>query len=318
MHGFVGSCIAEARESLGDKPMCRQVWLLAAAALVTVWTLPTAAAAQDGAGAGSVEIATGVQVQNREDELGDLRRYVSETTTSTTLADGRAHERSNRQAFELGTMAVTARGLLLRFTLREAQARDPEQPYLDALLKGWVDISLEVMTNRSGAPERIVNWPRAREAYSEALTRLAPEHSEIATGVVAALDGMEDGPRAAAVLADLVLLASAQPRQPVREGRVDVAPETLTASSGASMVVTRFAELGSIDADACTAVYESGTTIAAGADATTTETLRATLSTWDGWVVGLQQASETTAPAGRVTKTVTIRRDPPGCGAPQS
>lgn len=303
----------------GTSWMRRQAGRFATGALIAALALAPAAEAQDpAAGAGSVEIATGVQVQNREDELGDLRRYVSETTTSTTLVDGRAHERSNRQAFELSTMAVTARGLLLRFTLREAQARDPEQPYLDALLKGWVDIPLEVMTNRSGAPERIVNWPRAREAYSAALARLAPEHGEIASGVVAALDGMEDGPRAAAVLADLVLLAAAQPRQPVREGRVEVAPETLTASSGASMVVTRFAEFGSVEADACTAVYQSGTTMAAGADASTAEALRATLSTWDGWVIGLEQTSETTAPAGRMMKTVTIRRDPPGCGAPQS
>lgn len=296
--------------------MYRQAWILAAGALVLVCGLPLSAAAQDLATeTASVEIATGVQVQNREDELGDLRRYVSETTTSTTLADGRAQERSNRQAFELGTMAVTARGLLLRFTLREAEARDLEQPYLDALLKGWIDIPLEIITDRSGSPERIVNWPRAREAYSAALARLAPEQGEIASGVVAALDGMEDAPRAAAVVADLVLLAAAQPRQPVREGRVDVAPETLTASSGASIVVTRFAEFASVDADACTAEYQTGTTMAAGADASTTEALRATVSTWDGWVVELEQTSETTAPSGRMTKTVTVRRDPPGCGA---
>ena len=294
--------------------MYRQARLWAAAAALGVGAvLPGKVFGQEPAASPQVEVATGVQVQTREDEIDDLRRYVSETTTSITLTDGRAHERFNRQEFELETMAVTARGLLLKFTLREAEARDPEQPYLEALLKAWIDIPLEVLTNRSGAPERIVNWPRARDAYSSALARLGSEHAEAVGGVVAALDAMEEGPRAAAVLADLVLLASAQPREPVREGRVDVPPETVPVTPDSSVTVTRFAEFGSRDASACTAEYQSGTTVAAAAEASTSERVRATLSTYDGWVVDLEQTAETTSPAGRLSKTVTIRRDAPGC-----
>lgn len=260
------------------------------------------------------EVVLGVQAQTREDEIDDLRRYVSETTT-TTLSDGASHLRRNRQEFDLQTIAVTANGLLLRFTLRASEAQDVEQPWLGALIGAWKDVPLDVATTRSGAPERIVNWSRARDAYAEALARLAPDDAEVAAGVVNALNAMEEGPRAAAVVADLLLLSSAQPRGMVREGRVEVPAANVAASPDASVAVTRFAEFQLGDASACTAQFSSGTTMTAAAqNAANTETLQATLSTYDGWVVDLEQTSETVAPAGRMLKVVTIRRDAPGCG----
>lgn len=261
------------------------------------------------------EVVVGVEAQTREDEIDDLRRYVSETATTTTLSDGGSHLRRNRQEFELQTIAVTANGLLVRFTLRDSEAEDVEQPYLGALIGAWKDVPLDVATTRAGAPERIVNWPRARDAYVEALRRLAPNDAEVAAGVVNALNAMEEGPRAAAVVADLLLLSSAQPRGMVREGRVEVPATSVATSPNASVAVTRFAEFRLGDASACTAQFSSGTTMTAAAqNATNTEALRATLSTYDGWVVDLEQTSETIAPAGRMLKVVTLRRDAPGCG----
>lgn len=272
-------------------------------------------AAQTPAAQTQAEVVVGVEAQTREDEIDDLRRYVSETTTTTTLSDGRAHLRRNRQQFDLETIAVTANGLLLRFTLREAEAEDVEQPWLGALIGAWKDVPLEVAASRAGAPERIINWPRARDAYVEALARLAPNDVEATTGVVNALDAMEEGPRAAAVVADLLLLSSAQPRGMVREGRVEVPATNVATSPDASVAVTRFAEFRLGDASACTAQFSSGTTMTASAqNATNTEALQATLSTYDGWVIALEQTSETVAPAGRMLKVVTIRRDAPGCG----
>ncbi|MGH6979338.1 MAG: hypothetical protein ACRED4_08625 [Brevundimonas sp.] len=260
------------------------------------------------------EVLVGVEAQTREDEIDDLRRYVSETTTTTTLADGRSHERHNRQQFDLQTIAVTANGLLIRFTLREAEAQDVEQPWLGSLIGAWKDVPLEVATNRAGTPQRIVNWPRARDAYTEALARLAPDYTEETTGVVNALNAMEEGPRASAVVADLLLLSTAQPRGPVREGRIEAPVETVALSPSASVAVTRFAEFRQGDATACIAQFSSGTTMtAASRNASNTEALQSPLSTYDGWVIDLEQTSETIAPAGRMLKVVTLRRDAPGC-----
>jgi len=272
-----------------------------------------AAATQARPGQTSAEVVVGVPAQTREDEIDDLRRYVSETTTTTTLSDGAIHLRRNRQQFDLQTIAVTANGLLLRFILRDSEAEDVEQPYLGALIGAWKDIPLEVATTRSGAPERIVNWPRARDAYVEALARLAPNDAEVAAGVVNAFNGMEEGPRAAAVVADLLLLSSAQPRGMVREGRIEVPATSVAANPNVS--VSRFAEFRQDHGSTCTARFSSGTTMTASSQPiSTTESLQSTLSTYDGWVVSLEQTSETTAPAGRMQKVVTITRDAPGCG----
>ena len=261
------------------------------------------------------EVVIGVASQTREDEIDDLRRYVSETTTTTTLADGRSHVRHNRQQFDLQTIAVTTNGLLVRFTLRESEAQDVEQPYLGALIGAWKDVPLEVATTRAGSPERIVNWPRARDAYVAALARMAPDDVEVTEGFVNALNAMEEGPRAAAVVADLLLLSSAQPRGMVREGRVEAPATAASVSNGPGVSVARFAEFRLGDAATCTAQFQSGTTMAAASqNITNTEALQSTLSIYDGWVVDLEQTSETIAPAGRMLKVVTLRRDAPGCG----
>lgn len=296
--------------------MCRQTQSWLAIALAAGLALPSASFGQEVPPTEpQVQVSGGVESQTREDEIDDLRRYVSETTTTTTMADGRSHVRYNKQQFDLETMAVTANGLLVRFTLRQAEARDVEQPFLGALLEGWVGIPIEVETTRGGAPKRIINWTRARDAYAAALGRLAPDHVEATTGVVNALNAMEEGPRAAAVVADLLLLSAAQPRGPVREGRVEAPVETVPVSPEASVAVTRFAEFGSRDEAACTAKFQSGITMtASAATMSTIETLASTLSTYDGWVVDLEQKASTTAPAGRAEKVVTLRRDAPGCG----
>jgi hypothetical protein len=296
--------------------MSKQTQSWAAIAFIVGLSLPAAARAQTAPAAGpQVQVSGGVAPQTREDEIDDLRRYTSETTTTTTLADGRVHERYNRQQFDLETMAVTANGLLIRFTLRQAEARDAEQPFLGALLEGWVGVPVEVETTLAGGPRRIVNWVKARDAYAAALARLAPDNAEVTTNIVNALNAMEEGPRAAVVVADLALLASSQPRGPVREGRVDVPPETVAVSPERTVTVTRFADFGSVEPATCTARFQAGTTMAAtAADIANSETMNAKLSTWDGWVIDLEQRTESRAPAGRAEKVVTIRRAAPGCG----
>jgi hypothetical protein len=286
--------------------------LSATAAALLLGTAPAAMAAQDAASAPEA-----ISVHLRPDAVGDRRVYESRTTLEVREGPS-AGTQTNRQVFELETREVRPDGLVLRYTIREASLEDSRVPDLESFLKAWTGVPIEFEAGSAGEPGRILNWPAARQAYSQAL---------VAQGVAAParqsalsdLDDLGEGGRTAQILGDVALLAAMQPRTPIFAGRfVPPAPAATDVAAGAP-TVSRVLEISTPGSARCLVDLLQSTEVAAPAtqagEATrTTIRITASVAVEDGWVSVLARSLDSASGQNVARETVTITRDPqPEC-----
>lgn len=161
-----------------------------------------------------------VQTRTRADAVGDVYRYRSETRYAEKSRDDIAAQ-VNTQVFELQVLGVSAEGLKLRYTLKEATVSDTSGPAMKAPLLAIVGAPLEFRMDPQGMLTRLDNWEAFKSQVLAALDKALPAGDQVRNMVH---QRMDQNPTEAAqdmALSDVTTLRGVEVRGPVALGKVN-------------------------------------------------------------------------------------------------
>jgi hypothetical protein len=247
-----------------------------------------------------------VQTRTRADAVGDVYRYRSETRYAEKTRDDMVAQ-VNTQVFELEVLGVSAEGLRLRYTLREASVTDTSGPAMSAPLKATVGIPLEFRVDRAGMLTGLDNWPAFRQRLLANIDGALPAGDEVRNIVHQRMDQNPTDEAQDMVLSDVALLRGVELRGPVTPGKV-ASLDTRRRPPANVMTETTVKTPGCV-------LHINRVTTGATAAASQTTTADADVSVKDGRVIALTQNRTERAGASVVDERLKITRlsAAPGC-----
>jgi hypothetical protein len=262
-------------------------------ALVVLAALAAAAPAAKGPASGPV------QTRTRPDAVGDVYRYRSETRYAEKSRDDMAAQ-VNTQVFELEVLGVSAEGLRLRYTLKEANVTDTSGPAMKAPLLATVGIPLEFRVDRAGLLTGLDNWPAFHDRLLANIDKALPAGDEVRNIVHQRMDQSPTDAAQDMVLGDLALLRGVELHGPVTPGRV-ASLDTRRRPPANVMTETTFKTPGCV-------VHINRVTTGTTAGASQKTTTDADVSVKDGRIIVLSQNRTERAGASVVDERLKITR----------
>ncbi len=245
-----------------------------------------------------------VQIRTRTDKVGDVYRFRSETSFSQRDSQGEQTQ-TNRQLFELQVLGVTADGLRLRYTLRQAELKDSGGASMSAALDAAVGGSLDFRVGPDGLPVALENWPAYKSRLLTRVDAALKPQDPVRAIIHERLNQSPMNAAAEMVLGDVRLMAMMELR-----GRVSLGISDL---GGAPPLAKATLQVSVAKPDCSAAVRRETTrTVSNTSQAAVTE---AELSVSDGRTLSLNERRVTRAPGGAQTEEIAIQRmsPAPGC-----
>lgn len=240
-----------------------------------------------------------VEVRTRADVVGDVYRYRSEAKYAETNSDGSATQ-ANTQVFDVEVLGVTADGLRLRYTLREAQLTDTSGPSMETALKALIGVPLDFQLRADGALVGLQNWPEFKDRVLAAVDAALPAQDPIRNTYHQRFGQQPMYAAQDMVLGDVRLLAIMEPKGAVPVGMSEVTDDRRT-PPGRALSDVKEVKPG------CT-VRVARVAVGGNTGIRQDFTTDATLSVQDGRVISLTQKRVERAGAATIDESVTIRR----------
>lgn len=270
-------------------------------------------------GVAPVSAASTIDLQARPDAPGDRYSFVSELLKEVSGAP--AATQTNRVAFDLEVISVADDRRTLRYTVRSIAVKDASQPGVETFARAWTGIPITFEASPGYHPQRVLEWPRARDAFLAALASdpQAPAgFAEQLKTYYATQDDSGAGAVVTLLLGDVGVLAGMQlPEIPAARQALPDEAQTL---AGGAVVRKAWIAVDSVETARCEITFTRTTFHDAKAGKKALEldlNTQATLSSHDGWVLKLREREITTVDGRKVDKLLTITRqgEAPGCGA---
>ncbi len=249
-------------------------------------------------------------VQTRPEKVGDTYRYVADTNyrvvRSGTVAEGVQH-----LAFSIEVLKVEAATLTLRYIQTGATdstigPNDPRR--LSSAV--WAGVPVEVETERSGFPRRILNEAAVKAAIIANAAALVPNDPSIPAALQQQTDSVSPAVFLDHAVPKLGALGAMQPRGLVPL-RLITMPAEPHQDAGGEVVVHKTEEIALAAGPPCRLKVTRKTWTErpnGGMAASSSLTTDATVEEGDGWVDDLTEVSRTTIPNAESVSTLKITR----------
>jgi hypothetical protein len=129
-------------------------------------------------------LAGGAMANPRPAQVGDIYRYSSETEDVVTGV-AQPYRQTSRVVYDLEVLDLRADGVVLRYTVREAQVEDDRGGEAAALARAYLNLPVVFETDQALNPVRLLDWPGFKGAY---LARLDPAQRQAAGPILADLE----------------------------------------------------------------------------------------------------------------------------------